>query len=668
MRLKAFRVQMYRPILDSDWVEVDDVTAIVGKNESGKTSLLKALHKFNPHDDEPFSLDNEWPINHRSERRDSAEVVITKFDFDTEELNTINTLCNREVSGVTITKTYNGEFLFTFYPDDDPFFAVSESDVNEQYMTQTELIQDGERDPIVEHFFDQIRGIGFEIINGERSEEEINLITRLAEENLEISDADDLAKAIVSSVQAGLESNKLINAREKAEGYVVNWLPKFVYMDEHKPFTGSAHLTEIQQRIDSGLSKDQDDTFQIILKLAGLDLATEIEKLNQHDNHQRMLDMNEASRTLTELLAKNWSQRDYNVKFQADNDQIMVFIEDDVQKAMVPLEDRSMGFQWFFSFDTRMLYETNGAFEKAVVLLDEPGLHLHASAQADLLRRMKDYSLSNQFIYTTHMPFMLDLDRLDNIRVCSDDVIKGTTVTNQLFGDDRRELLPLQAALGLYLSQSPLFGEWNLVVEGVTDMWFLNCISHILKSSGRVGLNDRVVITPGNSASRATYVVTLLQFQGLKVMVLLDSDESGKTAAEELRNKWTLDSSQILCVGDILKLQGGATIEDAFPTEFYVDYVNRVFAEKLGDNLITLNEINGSTDRNLVDQIENVFRRRNIKRMKNGKAFNKGTVAKVLYEELPKKSIKELPDELIENFDKIFRRVNEQMTKITVEE
>ena len=45
-RLKAFRVKMYRPILDSRWVDVDDITVVVGKNESGKTALLKALHKF----------------------------------------------------------------------------------------------------------------------------------------------------------------------------------------------------------------------------------------------------------------------------------------------------------------------------------------------------------------------------------------------------------------------------------------------------------------------------------------------------------------------------------------------------------------------------------------------------------------------------------------------
>jgi AAA15 family ATPase/GTPase len=48
MEIKAFRVQMYRCILDSDWIEVTPLTVVVGKNEAGKTTLLRALQKFNP--------------------------------------------------------------------------------------------------------------------------------------------------------------------------------------------------------------------------------------------------------------------------------------------------------------------------------------------------------------------------------------------------------------------------------------------------------------------------------------------------------------------------------------------------------------------------------------------------------------------------------------------
>ena len=75
MQLKGFRVWSYRPILDSGWVDLEDITVIVGKNESGKTALLKALHKFNPFKPEPYTLEREWPRGHRKMRSQDAGSV-----------------------------------------------------------------------------------------------------------------------------------------------------------------------------------------------------------------------------------------------------------------------------------------------------------------------------------------------------------------------------------------------------------------------------------------------------------------------------------------------------------------------------------------------------------------------------------------------------------------
>ena len=61
--LKAvrYRVQNFRNIDDSDWIPLEPVTAFVGRNESGKTALLKALHKFKPATPEPYSPQPEFP-------------------------------------------------------------------------------------------------------------------------------------------------------------------------------------------------------------------------------------------------------------------------------------------------------------------------------------------------------------------------------------------------------------------------------------------------------------------------------------------------------------------------------------------------------------------------------------------------------------------------------
>jgi len=85
MRLKRFRVQNFRNVTDSGWVELGDILTLVGKNESGKTSILKALWKFNPFEEQPYSLDREWPRGRRKERSPEQLVVETEFVFDDEE-------------------------------------------------------------------------------------------------------------------------------------------------------------------------------------------------------------------------------------------------------------------------------------------------------------------------------------------------------------------------------------------------------------------------------------------------------------------------------------------------------------------------------------------------------------------------------------------------------
>lgn len=122
MQLKSFRVLFYRPILDSGWVDVDDITVVVGKNESGKTALLKALHKFNPFKAEPYNIDREWPRGHRKERSQDEVVVETKFEFTDTEKTQIREWCPATVAptGVQVSKTYKGDFKFAFLPTDLP--------------------------------------------------------------------------------------------------------------------------------------------------------------------------------------------------------------------------------------------------------------------------------------------------------------------------------------------------------------------------------------------------------------------------------------------------------------------------------------------------------------------------------------------------------------------
>ena len=71
--LTEFRVLNYRNMDDSGPIPVECITAFVGRNESGKTSLLKVLHKFNPATKEPYNAQREFPRDRfTSEYKDGA--------------------------------------------------------------------------------------------------------------------------------------------------------------------------------------------------------------------------------------------------------------------------------------------------------------------------------------------------------------------------------------------------------------------------------------------------------------------------------------------------------------------------------------------------------------------------------------------------------------------
>src|SRR6476660_9228599 len=119
MKLTAIRIHRYKSILDSGWIEVSPLTVMVGKNESGKTTVLKALHKFNPFDAEPYVLDREWPCSQRKGRTENQVVCSTRFALSAEETEELLTLTEGKslLSELIVTRDYKGRLEVAF-PED----------------------------------------------------------------------------------------------------------------------------------------------------------------------------------------------------------------------------------------------------------------------------------------------------------------------------------------------------------------------------------------------------------------------------------------------------------------------------------------------------------------------------------------------------------------------
>lgn len=658
MKLTQFKIENYRSILNSGWVEVTDIAAIVGKNESGKTSLLKALWKFNPFDkDVEYDIDREFPTGRRNEKDKKKVVATLRFVLSEDEVAKVSE-AHTSASGIReieVQRNYAGDYIYNFYPI-SPQVAHDVQWVVGILRGSLSVIPGTPTAHFRQQYTSALEKLLNEVHLGSGSEAALERLPKLKHQISSFAQTQDDNQSIQTlhrSMDAVMEDIKQ-TPWTRVTDVLQARLPVFVYMDDYRIFSGTAQLDEILARKSRKQSTHADDTVALIMEMAGLDLAKEVEKGNNEDRRQRMLDMNDASRTLTNRIANRWSQKKYEVVFCADGQHFETFVKDEGQNGLVPLEDRSKGFQWFFSFDMKFMYETQGSMAGAVILLDEPGLHLHASAQRDLLKRMKAYANGNQLLYSTHLPFMLDFGRLENIHVCEEDAVNGSRVHQNWAAADRDARFTLQVALGLSWSQSLFVGQYNLVVEGVTDFWFIRTFSTLFESDGQSGLDEQLVVTPAGGATKVAYVATILRAQELNVAVLLDSDREGDEALKHLVHSWVLKDKLVMRIGLILGVEGNRSLEDLFDETYYVDKVCTAYRKELEGKRILLEE---NAKLSVVERIEDAFNKLSLG------AFGKGRVAKLIMNDLATKKLEDLSKNTVENFRKLIVASNELMTK-----
>lgn len=672
MKITKFRVQKYRCINDTGWITIEDnLTCIVGKNQSGKTALLKALYKFNPASSEPYDIAREWPRGDRRARDPNQIVVMVEFALESDDIKKIVDIIDTDIvpRRVVYSKDYFGNIEVEF-PDipnalEDKLhpnkvdeiitrFSHPPADTGEFFInTSKDCISDIQR-LVKEGRFSDL------------SKQQSILIERLehAVSTAPTQQAPNSCRQHIQLYQQTIqqiieESSKLPTIRKEAHDCLVKFLPTFIYMDEYLEFTGTANLGEIQRRKDKNQLSPEDQTLLMMLELSGLDL-TELVKQGNGDVHlvrERQHDLDDAARTLTKEVADRWGQTPYKIQFRADGQTFFAEIEE-IEKdvGMIPLEDQSRGFRWFFSFDLRFMHDSGGTFEGCILLLDEPGLHLHPGGQSDLLQRLDAYAEKNILLYSTHLPFLVDLREPNRIWIMTQER-NGTSITKTFNKSGPDEKLTLQAAFGMRLNQHYMIAKDNLIVEGIEDSWIITEMSNLFLRIGKPSLPDEIMITAAGGAPEAVYMATFMIGQGLNVVTLFDSDNEGKSNEKKLREKWILRykdvKSSAILLGAAIGVDQDTAIEDLFDESYYIrmlekSHTAKMQAAKVGK--INLRPGTGLLEKRIDDACSAV----NI-------SFNKGSVANLIRKDLAKmKNGNQLGENTISRFEKLFENIREK--------
>lgn len=279
------------------------------------------------------------------------------------------------------------------------------------------------------------------------------------------------------------------------------------------------------------------------------------EKLQREsDKHKRLRIATLASNSFMRQFREFWSQEDVDISVSCDGDEMLFTVADPRHDTPFRPSQRSQGFRWFTSFFLSVAAQAQNLPQKAVILIDEPGLYLHARAQEQVLGVLEKMASQTQVVFATHSPFLLDPEHLDRIRlVLKDDATKCSRVQNNaLHGADEETLTPLIAAIGLDLARS--WGSparQNIIVEGAADYYYLTAMRDVLKV--RELEANSVSVVPCVGHTKAPVVASILIGWGLQVCVLLD-DKGTRSTRKEFSD-FGFPDARVVVVGDGLSME-----------------------------------------------------------------------------------------------------------------
>lgn len=662
MQLKTFRVKNFRSIKDSGVIDVSRITALLGRNESGKSNLLRGLHSLNPLDGfKKIDPIKNFPRDRRLEEcTDDTEVVDTTWLLDEEDKEALLEILPRagDVMKITISRRY-GESHYIGFPELQEI-AFDEADVK----SKIKKIASGMRAKTTEGNTLEAAADAFEqkaSVAKIRDTWAVNFAaaakaarTALAGADADLADSQENLLAELEELSETIIGDK--EAQQKARNWAVDAMPKFFYLDDYPELDGHQDIAAYLQRKNQGKQHqtDADRNFEKLCKVAGLSPAALEDLRNKGDAEQRNQLANRASAVVTNEVKRLWKDRALKIRFNLDGQHFDTLISDptatyDVE---VNLNDRSRGFQWFFSFYVSFSADTDGGkIENAILLLDEPGLYLHAKSQGDLLKHFED-DFSNQILYSTHSPFMVPTHRLDSVRTVNIADKVGTTVTNNPTGDERT-LFPLQAALGYDLAQSLFVGPNNLVVEGVTDFWILSTISAYLADAGKTALDKNLTLTPAGGAQKVSYMVALLASEALNVLVLFDAERESEATKKELLKAKLIHDKNVIFVSEVIDpTPNEADIEDLLDPAVYTSLVKEAYKSELKGKTLKLNE-----------HIPRIAKRFEKAFEELGLTFQKTRPTRLFLAKMANEPDKVLTDESAARFEALFKLVNERLQK-----
>ena len=655
MKLAKVCVTDFQSVHDSTEFDIGDVTCLVGKNEAGKTALLQAMYRLRPivDTDVGYSVTDDFPrrdvadYEHEIEEEKRKHAVVARLTYELDEADAdavAQIFGPKALTSRTLT-------ISKAYEQKDVTFSLS---VNDEAALQ-------------------------HILSGcsvpDETREALKSCSTPAEAKKLVADLEQ-----TEAIQGITQSLDAIVATGSVDLYMYKNIlgprvPKFMYFDEYYQMRGCDDIDALKQRVAAKTLEKSDHPMLGLIHKARLDLDSLLTPGRTRDLKNKL---EGAGNHLTKSIIKYWSQnKNLQMRFDVRPAQpedpegmrtgtnIWAEVYDTLHMVTTELGTRSRGFVWFFSF-LAWYGDVQRDKQNVILLLDEPGLSLHGKAQGDLLRYFEEELVPHhQVIYSTHSPFMVDPARFDRVRIVQDrsvdadkdlpDGEAGTKVTTDVLESTDDSLFPLQGALGYDIAQTLFVGPNSLIVEGVSDLLYLQVMTGVLQAAGREGLSAGWTITPvGGSDKVPTFVALLGSQTRMNIATLIDFQEKDRQAIENMWRRKLVQKKQVLTYVDFVDAREG-DVEDVIGTPFYLELVNAEYAAAL-DEPVAEKDLKSKYPRITV-RLEEHFAKNPLS---SGVTFNHYRPARYLAEKVGDLTV---PSAVLDRFERICSAVNERLVR-----
>ncbi|MDD5260300.1 MAG: AAA family ATPase [Methylacidiphilales bacterium] len=624
MRLRSFRVCGFRCIKDSGWIEVRNLVALVGRNESGKTALLQSLLLLNKDTKiQPEDLTDGLEPD-QFEENEFPNVIDAKFVFSDQEKDEIKKAFPEFPALAEIN-------IYRSHDDAKPQYGQLSQELPDVVSINTETVAaikphiEAAKQLLAAPTADlalstsKLQGTdsqkldalkkGLKSLSELQTKPNLKLQEDVTSGLTWLLSLEGLIPATLTIIQTLSDGLNSLHKKERGEEAFFNFIeakfhPSFVYFSSYKAIHGNVRLSDYTTdvadgttlKLDTGESLDRKETVDNLFYLADLDPKKLSDVAPSPTKRSKYL--GDCARNLTKEIQRGWIGEGAKIECDLDySDDILtvkiINVNDDGTRSNQQLlQRRSEGFRWQFSFQVNFKAETKkSALKEAIILLDEPGLHLHPAQQEGLLKIIQELANDNQIIYTTHSPFMIfDYTAGSLLLVEIDRATKLSKVTSEFWNGSTDALLPVLHSLGAKfvrgLTEKSDFAQLLppvLVVEGTTDYKYIKAVNYLFKLQQVDGTADRNVldldIIPANGSSAIRPTALFHQRLGHRVIALFDKEPDAEKQAEELKKEgFPAENIVFIPVADH---KSEADIEDLFPEGDYLKHLNEFYKNTL---------------------------------------------------------------------------------------